>query len=96
MHIIYFSLATFVALAVASPAARDRASLSGRTVEARELVPTVANERRQFEWLYYEDEYFDDLDDYIGDFDTGISDNTAKRRALPPAGPKDKRQQLTT
>lgn len=88
MHFIYFSIATFVALAVASPAGRDRASLSGRTVQARKLVPTVANERRQFEWLYDDEEY----DDYLGDFDTGVSDNTAKRRALRPAGSKDTRQ----
>ena len=89
MHFIYFSIATFVALAVAYPAGRDRASLSGRTVQARKLVPTVANKRRQVEWIYDDDEYYDD---YLGDFDTGVSDNTAKRRALPPAGSKDTRQ----
>lgn len=125
MHFIYFSIVACVTLAVAIPALEDRVSLSIGSVEARELAPPAANERRQvdgshdsyddrdgssgvtfsdrrslppaqlkdkrqWDWIYDDDE--DLWDDWYGDFDIWVSENTAKRRALEPSGAKDKRQ----
>jgi hypothetical protein len=85
MRFIYFSLATFAALAVASPAAKDSTSLSDGIMKARGLAEKAPLEKRQWEWLYDDEDYFDD---FIGDFDTWISDNSAKAKA--------KRQTLTS
>lgn len=75
---------------MASPAAKDSASVSNGIVEARGLAPKAPPQKRQLEWFYDEEDAY--WDDYIGDFDTGVSDNSAKRRGLTLADSKDKRQ----
>ena len=78
MHFIFFSLTAFAALAVASPTLKDRVGLSGGSAEARGLALGAAKERRQVDTFYH--------------FDTRVSDQVAKRRGLPLADPKHKRQ----
>lgn len=64
---------------------------SGVTIsDRRSLSSAETKEKRQFEWLF--DDEDDWWDDYYGDFDTWVSENTAKRRDLQSLDAKDKRQ----
>lgn len=57
--------------------------------DRRSLSPAEVKEKRQFEWLFDDDDWWDD---YFGDFDTWVSETTAKRRDLQSLDAKDKRQ----
>lgn len=52
------------------------------------LSPADLKEKRQWDWLFDDDDWWDDY----GDFDIWVSENTAKRRDLQSLGAKDKRQ----